>query len=358
MNRTSSIQWTDTTWNPVRGCSRISPGCGGPGPHGGCYAETQALRIYRMDRGRGVPIGEGSYDGLVTMVGGRECDTCAGAGRGEVQAEFGEWCPTCFGLGRLCGEARWTGAVRLVPEQLDAPLRMRTPRRIFVNSMSDLFHERLSIAEIYRVLDVCALAVLERGHTLQILTKRAQRMSNVVREWMQDRDHTQPPAGVWFGVSVENQEQADLRIRHLLETPAAVRFLSCEPLLGPIQLGVGGAFYDYGVGGLGRSGIDLAIIGGESGPRARPCNLAWLRSLICQCRDAGVACFVKQLGARPVVGAQDSRMCTCLGTCRGRAGLGPGWGCAIEGGRLNIRDSHGADPAEWPEDLRVRELPA
>lgn len=162
------IAWTDESWNPVRGCSRVSPGCQQ------CYAEQSALRVYRCDRGRGVPIGAGAYDGLVAMVGGSECPSCVAQGQPSADERGEWWCPTCIGLGRVDGEARWTGSVRLVPEALDGPLRMREPKLIFANSMSDLFHESLSVADIARVFDAMRRAHL---NTFQVLTKRAERMA-------------------------------------------------------------------------------------------------------------------------------------------------------------------------------------
>ena len=288
----TGISWTDETWNPVRGCSRVSEGC----RH--CYAEQQAARIVRM--GKGKPT---AYDGLVRLVG---------------------------------GEARWTGEVRLVPDRLDDPMRWKKPRRIFVNSMSDLFHESLTNEQIAAVFGVMAACP---QHTFQCLTKRAKRM----REWFAWVASTGDPVstclreafcvldspddrnfyaleraagyerptrwslpGVWLGVSVENQAAADERIPELLATPAAVRFLSCEPLLGAIDA----------IGRLdpGRCGcevcrttsvrctasqhpIDWVIAGCESGHGARPCEVGWLRSLRDQCAAARVAFFLKQAAA-------------------------------------------------------------
>lgn len=260
----TEISWTDMSWNPVRGCSRVSEGC----RH--CYAEQQAARIVRMAKGRPSP-----YDGLVKLT--------------------------------AAGEPRWTGEVRLVPEHLADPLRWKKPRRVFVNSMSDLFHESLTNEQIAAVFGVMAAAP---QHTFQILTKRARRM----REWFEwagrltlddleaeaklqageDRDyvavrgHTWPLPNVWLGISVENQEAADERIPELLRTPAAVRFLSCEPLLGPVDL--------CHVQHRGRQGerISWVISGCESGPGARPCEVEWLRSLRDQCAAAGVPYFLKQ----------------------------------------------------------------
>jgi len=215
----TSIEWCEYVWNPVRGCTKVSPGC----KH--CYAETFAERF------RGVP------------------------GHPFEQG---------FGL-------------RLVPEKLEEPLRWRRSRRIFVNSMSDLFQARVPAAYIARVG-----RVMERAswHTFLVLTKRHQRMhSFLAREerWMS----TLP--NVWYGVSVENQRHGLPRLEWLRRTPAAVRFLSIEPLLedlGPLDL----------------RGIDWVIVGGESGSRARPMREEWVLSIRDQCREQKVAFFFKQWG--------------------------------------------------------------
>jgi protein gp37 len=223
---------------------------------------------------------------------------------------------------RSTGEPQWTGAVRFFPEHLDQPLRWRRPRKIFVNSMSDLFHEELSDAVIDQVFAVMALA---QRHTFQVLTKRPARMLAYVKgldgeivsrlgeaafriggdalceqlgDLAVERIITNPwhplTEHVWLGVSVEDQATADERIALLLETPAAVRFLSCEPLLGPIQFPLpckASRFW---------GGIHWAIIGGESGPGYRAMDMAWLESIVDQCRAAGVPVWVKQdSGARP-----------------------------------------------------------
>lgn len=171
MSDQSSIEWTDATWNPVRGCTKISPGCA----H--CYAETFAERFRGV---KGHPFEQG-FD------------------------------------------------LRLVPEALDLPLRWRKPRRIFVNSMSDLFHEDIPDEFIVRVFSTMVLAP---RHTFQVLTKRAERM----RAWVARYAWGPIPPHVWLGVSVEDQRSADERIPQLMQTPAAVRFVSAEPLLGPIDL--------------------------------------------------------------------------------------------------------------------------
>jgi protein gp37 len=211
--------------------------------------------------------------------------------------------------------------VQLLPERLEDPLHWRTPRRVFVNSMSDLFHASVPDEYIRQVF-----LVMERAprHTFQILTKRPERM----RAWCQQWWPIATP-NVWLGTSVEHQQTADERIPHLLETPAAVRFLSCEPLLGPVDL-TPYLWEDAGPEWAGRNlaepGLDWVIIGGESGPHARRMSLMWAERLIEQCQDAGVSPFVKQLG-------------TVL---------------AKEGG---YRDQHGGDMAEWPDEFQVREFP-
>lgn len=298
----SSIEWTDKVWNPVRGCSRVSPGC----QH--CYAERQAARF----SGPGQP-----YEGLVKMVG---------------------------------GEPRWTGVLRPVPEKLSEPLRWRKPCRIFVNSMSDLFHEDVPDEFIDRVFAVMALAT---QHTFQVLTKRAGRMAVYLNQPLKIEDiyaqwygfsggtleaEAWPLPNVWLGVSVEDQARADERIPHLLATPAAVRFLSCEPLLGEVDLSghlnsLRGYFANVkeleccGKTYPRRGDMHWVICGGESGPGARPCNPSWIKDLVNQCRAASVPCFVKQLGSNVLDFA----------------------------GR--IRDRKGGEPSEWPEDLRVRQFP-
>jgi protein gp37 len=212
----SAIEWTDATWNPVTGCTKISPGC----KH--CYAERLAVRLRAMGNPR-------YRDGF---------------------------------------------AVTLHADQLDLPLRWRRPKRIFVNSMSDLFHEAVPDEYIRGVFEVMARA---RWHVFQILTKRAERLPAIAPSlsW---------PANVWQGVSVESACYTP-RIGHLRRVPAAVRFLSVEPLLGPIPA-------------LPLDGIDWVIVGGESGPGHREMAPDWARSIRDQCQREGVAFFFKQWGGR------------------------------------------------------------
>ena len=186
MSATSKIEWTDATWNPVRGCTRVSPGCGGPGDQGGCYAERMAARFSKP--------GQWGH-GYAEMVGGKP---------------------------------RWTGKVGLAPiDTIEAPLHWMTPRRIFVNSTSDLFHESILDEWIDRMFAIMALCP---QHTFQVLTKRPERMRR-----FGSLSAARPLPNVWLGVSAERQQEADERIPLLLETPAAVRFVSTEPLLGPVD---------------------------------------------------------------------------------------------------------------------------
>src|SRR5262249_7852786 len=211
MSDHSGIEWTDATWNPVRGCTKVSPGCAR------CYAEAFAERF------RGVP------------------------GHPYEQG---------FDL-------------RLVPEKLGDPLRWRTPRRVFVNSMSDLFHEGVPESFIVEVARVMARA---DWHTFQVLTKRSERMAGLLRGAL---GFAAGQRHIWWGVGVENRRHGLPRVSHLQAAPARVRFLSVEPLLeclGPLNL----------------DGIAWVIVGGESGPGARPMELDWVRSVRDQCARAGV----------------------------------------------------------------------
>jgi len=235
MSDRSAIEWTDATWNPVRGCTKVSPGC----KH--CYAETFAERWRGV---KGHPYEQG-FD------------------------------------------------LRLVPEKLNEPLRWRRPRRVFVNSMSDLFQEKIPggyIEACFLVMARCQ--ALRKENVFQILTKRAKRMQDFVLYHEFPNGWTLaalPLQNVWLGVSVEDQPWADARIPLLVETPAAVRFLSCEPLLGPIDLRPW----------LHPRRIDWVIVGGESGPGARPMQQWWVEFLLGQCQQAGVPFFFKQFGGFP-----------------------------------------------------------
>jgi len=226
----SAIEWTEATWNPVTGCSKVSPGCA----H--CYAEAISLRFRHSSK---------------------------------------PWTPE-----------NASENVRLHDERLDQPLRWRRPRLVFVNSMSDLFHEQVPASFIDRVWRVMTQA---SQHTFQVLTKRPEQARDWAREYV--RMHGSLGHNVWLGVSIENSRYTS-RADVLREIPAAVRFISAEPLLGSL----------FVTGGNRRSldidGIDWLIAGGESGPHARPVDIRWVRELRDECRRANVAFFFKQWGGR------------------------------------------------------------
>lgn len=294
MSQKTKIEWTDTTWNPVRGCSRVSEGCRN------CYAEKVAKRF----SGTGQP-----YEGLIASGG------------------------------------QWNGNITLAHHLLGEPLKWKSPKKIFVNSMSDLFHENVPfefIASVFAIMGVTT------RHTYQILTKRPQRMreffdwalmrqdslgewekleptdfnadSRIFDHWPEDvewRGYDNcgplfPYTNVWLGVSVEDQKTANERIPWLLKTPAAVRWISAEPLLGAIDLNAITYEKDQhsecildalfcedhpdDCGPIGTATLDWVVVGGESGPGARPTHPDWVRSLRDQCVSAGTAFFFKQWG--------------------------------------------------------------
>lgn len=359
--RLTKIQWTGRTWQVTAGCKEWSPGCLN------CYARRDARR---MGFNPNEKIRK-RYEDLVVLDAKKNL--------------------------------RWSGEVRMLPEQLVAPLRWRDPQTIFVDSLSDLFQSGVSFKFIAAVFGVMAMC---RRHTFQVLTKRTDTMLRW-SEWITEEagvgnevtycteaakrailnhaedieaarrllarhlpmtDCSWPLPNVWMGSSVEDQERADERVPMLLRVRAALRFLSCEPLLGKLDLS---RFLSTPPAGASRRGLacscghseeyhdgeahdscsfagceckafDLPKIhwlipGGESGPKARPSNIAWIRSLVLQCRAAGVAAFVKQLGAKVLGrncehGRQDE-------PCR-------------------FLDPKGGNMAEWDEDLRVREMPS
>lgn len=225
MANNSAIEWTEATWNPVAGCTILSPGCTN------CYAMRMAARLERM--------GQEKYVGTTRVSGGR---------------------------------AKWNGRIVLDRTALALPTKWKAGKTIFVNSMSDLFHEAVDVAFVQEVF---ATMVATPQHTYQILTKRADRLEQVAKllPW---------PKNVWMGVSVENADY-QWRIEHLRRTPAQTKFLSLEPLLGPL-------------GDLNFHGIDWAIAGGESGPQARMVEAQWIRSIRDQCQAANVAFHFKQWG--------------------------------------------------------------
>jgi protein gp37 len=285
------------------------------------------------------------------------------------------------GLAKMHPKAggQWTGKVRLVEEQLDAPLRWSKPRRIFVNSMSDLFHEALSIEQIAEVFAVMYLAP---RHTFQVLTKRAERMREVlthpefyrlmlnaadalraVRPKLHEVGSVRHPVStpapwVHLGVSVESQKYANERIPQLLATPAALRFLSCEPLLESVSLNQW-LLSEHGRRHIGAGpGIGWVIVGGESGPGARPLDFAWARLIVDRCKAAGVACFVKQLGAKPHgdwgAGEPPTHHLLDVTVQPPRETMELS---RFKNGRWKLRSKKGGSMSEWPLDLRVREFP-
>lgn len=269
----SRISWTERVWNPVRGCSPVSLGCAN------CYAARMATRF----AGAGQP-----YQGLAR-------------------------------------DGKWTGAVRFVPDMLRAPMRWRKPALVFVNSMSDLFHRDVTDEQIAAVFGVMADCP---QHTFQVLTKRPERLVKLGNKlkWSPN---------IWMGISAENQRTLDNRVPLLLDTPAAVRWVSAEPLLGPLDFSdwirCGGARpsldasgYEMSHGSPLKSLLDWIVVGGESGPSARPCDWRWLHSVVAQCAVTSTPCFVKQLG---------------------------------EQSNLATQDRVGRKPDEWPPLLRVRQWP-
>lgn len=240
----SGIEWTDSTWNPTTGCTEVSAGC----DH--CYAATMARTKLRDAYSKRLPV----------------LDT------DEARAD--------------------PFAVRLWPERLVQPSRWRDPRMIFVNSMSDLWHVDVPgeyVREIFEVM------LKESHHTYQVLTKRPARAAKWVRENMDLFQGAAVPPHIWIGTSVEDQE-AMFRIRHLLNVPAVIRFLSCEPLIGPLD----SRELDWLLNGHHEraGGVKWVITGGESGLGARPCDPEWVRSIRDICVRGGVAFFHKQWGGR------------------------------------------------------------
>ena len=314
----TKIEWTDKTWNPTTGCDTVSDGCDN------CYARPLAKRLKAMELGRvakgGLQLADAKY-----QTDGDPATSGPGFGFAEHATA------------------------------LDAPLHWTKPAKVFVNSMSDLFHQDATPEFISRVFAVMALTP---QHTYQVLTKRAGKMRSLLNQnWFEPWVYAAmaertgscvinvrwPLPNVWLGTSVEDQKQADLRVPALLDTPAAVRFLSCEPLLGPVDLSrwtdahFPWNYTEYGcecscgaaiVDAQDRcSGARIAwvIVGGESGPGARSMDLAWVEALVTGCSAFGVPVHVKQLGSV--------------------------WGLANDGG------SKGGDWSRWPERLRVRQFP-
>lgn len=307
----TAIEWSEQTWNPLAGCTPVSPGCLN------CYAATMAARLEAM--------GQTKYAGLTVMRN---------------------------------GVRTFNGKINTDEPALRIPLNRKKPTTYFVNSMSDLFHERVPFDFVDRVFAVMAICP---QHTFQVLTKRPERMREYMallaekrafRTWQDAgaafgvRNFTGPrewPSGrlvyplpnVWLGTSIENRKSLD-RAMDLSACPAAVHFWSLEPLL-----------EDLGnIRGYLEQNVEWVIVGGESGHGARACNVEWVRSIVHQCGAAGVACFVKQLGAA----AHDAP--------NGLAGRSLEVSADVADRVSNrLKSPKGGDPAEWPADLRVREMP-
>ncbi|MEW5856430.1 MAG: phage Gp37/Gp68 family protein [Cyanobacteriota bacterium] len=290
----TSIEWTDRTWNVVTGCTPISSGCKN------CYAEGIAKRFW--------------------------------------------------------GDRKFSD-VQFHEDRLLQPLSWKKPQKIFVNSMSDLFHEKVTDEQLDRIFAVMALA---HWQTFQVLTKRPQRALDylsarnvsfrIARAAWYIKPHTIPSElqerikphlpNVWLGVTCENQKTANERIPLLINTPAAVRFLSCEPLLEKINIQKFFPTYSADEGTCGyepNQPISWVIIGGESGHNARICHIDWIRSIVSQCQAADVQAFVKQLGSSPL---QSQKTETGFTTSD-----------------IRLKNRKGGDTEEFPDDLKIREFP-
>ncbi|HUF02840.1 MAG TPA: DUF5131 family protein [Aridibacter sp.] len=325
----TKIQWTNETWNPIAGCSKVSAGCKN------CYAIKDAQRL----AGHPNPTIQAKYRGTVK-------------------------------------DGNWTGRINAAADDVwTQPIRWTRPRMIFVNSMSDLFHEAVDPDWIVRAYAAMALSP---HHTFQVLTKRADLMQRFcsagdvskavfdkadeiacdlnLSEWHPSeaylncgvRNAPWPLPNVWLGVSCEDQETANERIPILLNIPAAVHWVSAEPLLGPLNLTEIDAWAGCDLNALNgrltfsgtivekRRGLDWVVVGGESGPKARECDVDWILRILSDCRVSGVPCFVKQLGSN-------------------LSGWSGAWIALETGG--SIHHPKGGDISEWPEELRVGEFP-
>lgn len=357
MSGNSKIQWTEKTWNPIAAFL------------------TRDITVKIGPRDRVIPKGTRGWFCIKCSPG---CANCYAEG---INFRLGNGLEY---LHRNLADIEF----RLV--NLEDPLKWRKPCVVFVNSMTDLFLEHIPVDLIAPVFAVMALA---GHHTFQILTKRAERMRKVVpmlspdicmdflsrvtpgvrlpppdqqraiavamREQGRDPDsESWPLQNVWLGVSTEDQQRADERIPFLLETPAAVRFLSCEPLLGPIELSKSSYFRDAntepsgGWFGSKLSSLDWVIVGGESGRKARPCHIEWIDSIRRDCARAGVACFVKQLGTVPVTANANVFEWPDHVEFYADAGIS-----GAASARIKLSDRKGGDIEEWPDELRVRQFP-
>ena len=348
MAKNSKIQWTTHTFNPWRGCTKVSAGCAN------CYAETQSKRnpgtlgVWGPNGSRVVasesmwrePL---KWNRQASHEGQKQCplsfphqphDWCNGNPEGKPFERHRVFCASLADVFEV--DSTIPAAARSIVHEA----RLRLLTIISQTPHLDWLLLTKRPQHVLEILDRCVRFVVcphEAGSTL------AERWLNVG-----------PPANVWIGTSVEDQAAADERMPHLLKIPAKVRFLSCEPLLGPVDLKL---YLSEGVPTDAepfRERADLLhwiIVGGESGPNARVCNVEWIRDIVRQCKEAGVPVFVKQLGSRPrlMFSGPDWKL---IDWPRGTI-----YDTAADGLTLRLKDSKGGDPDEWPEDLRVREVP-
>ncbi|KKN73191.1 hypothetical protein LCGC14_0403640 [marine sediment metagenome] len=324
----SKIEWTESTWNPVVGCTKVSPGCDN------CYAERMANRVrgmmYFQSTDKSMATWE-KYDEVLTMDG------------------------------------KWNGHVFCDESALEIPLHWRKPRMIFSDSMGDMFHKSVPFEFIDKVMGIIVNCP---QHTFQILTKRAKRMWEYFDGLFQDYRHSSgvfdldaagkitdilPLLNLWLGVTAENQEQADKRIPILLQIPAAVRFVSIEPMLGAVDLSLFGTVpKSWGVGYCHIADLlDWVIVGGESGPGARYCPVDNIRDVVKQCKAAGVPVFVKQMHLwkvriNKILGQKEPKENIYFETIKDAKD----WWSECKPKRVLIKDIN-----QFPEDLRIRQYP-
>lgn len=346
MSETTEIQWADHTFNPWIGCTKVSPGCLN------CYAEVQTFTRAQRSKGREL-WGRGMLRHRTSAQMWKEPLAW------NRKAKYTVKCPLCLCVSDQDEDDKCIRGC-------DAKMQRQWPRPRVFPSMCDWLDEEVPIEWLTYFLKL----IHDTPHLdWLLLTKRPENFAgrleevtfhlsmkgpenhdpyfyNFLTRWhvqqgLEEGEQDVPPSNVWIGTSVEDQTRANERIPALLKIPAKVRFLSVEPLLGDVDLTLFQPFCrkleDYrSVRGIFNGDIDWIIVGGESGKDARPCNVAWVRSIVEQCKATGVPCFVKQLGSNPTMQCGDV---TCIE-------------------RLRPKHKKGGDPDEWPEDLRVREFPS